>query len=116
MESFSPQPTCVNQILVYTCQVNTFSIFTVWRHTAFESLGFLVGTEESTTNTSDGRVIANFNFITNDEEQIVVSNLTILPPLNNLNGTNLNDTSLTCEGLTFLGTISGDAPILLFGE
>ena len=120
VESLFPQPTCVNEMLVYNCQTNFLSFLTTWRHAAFDSLRYFAGTEQSTLNTSDGRVVANF--ATNggsNAHQTVVSTLTILPPLNNLNGTNLNGTNVTCQGVFFLSTtltISGDAPILLVGK
>ena len=82
---------------------------------AFGSLEFVAGVEkESTMSTSNGRVIANFAM--NDEQQMVVSTLTILPPLNNLTGTNLNDTTLRCEGRHLVITIRPVVPILLFGK
>ena len=121
VESFFPQPSCVNEMLVYNCRVDSFSLLTRWRHTAFDILGFFPGTEQSTLNTSDGRVVANF--ATNggpNTQQTVVSTLTILPPLNNLNGTNLNGTNVTCQGVFFLVgetiVINGEAPILLVGK
>lgn len=115
LESLSPQPTCANQMLVYTCQVDFFFDSTVWRHIVFGSLEFIAGVEEeSTMSTSNGRVIANFAM--NDEQQMVVSTLTFLPPLNNLTGTNLNDTTLRCEGRHLLITIRPVVQILLFGK
>ena len=91
-----------------------------WRHNAFGLLVFIVNAEDvgSMMNSSDGRVIAN---LTMKEEtgafHMVASTLTIQPPLNDLNGTNLNGTTLTCEGLDSSATIRrGVTTIMLAGE
>ena len=99
--SLSPQPTCPNQVLVYNCQVQFPSLVIRWEHPGFETLGFTarddaVGTIKSA---SDGRVIANLTMNEGKSlHRMVASTLTIQPPLNDLNSTNLNGTNLICQG------------------
>ena len=67
---------------------------------------------------SDGRVVAN---LTMNEgtmtHRMVASTLTIHPLLDDLNGINLNGTTLMCEGLVIPDdTRSGIATIMLAGE
>ena len=114
--SLSPQPTCPN-LLVYSCEVNFPSLIIRWKLPRIGTLGFIavedaVGTK---TNTSDGRVVANLTMNEGTQaHRIMASILTIYPPLNDLNGTNLN---LTCEGFELqVGTRSGVLSIDLPGE
>ena len=99
--SLSPQPTCPNQVLVYDCQVQFPSLVIRWEHPGFETLGFIadIDTVGTIKGTSDGRVIANLTMNEGTSlHRMVASTLTIQPPLNDLNSTNLNGTNLTCEG------------------
>ena len=115
--SLTPQPTCPNQELVYSCEMNFPSLTIRWKLPRSEILGFIavedaVGTK---MNTSDGRVVANLTMNEGAESyRILASTLTIYPPLNDLNGTNLN---LTCEGFELeVGTRSDVVSIDLTGE
>ena len=122
LESQPPQPNCTNITLTFNCQL-TFSSFNIqWKHTKLESLGFLVGDESvgDTVKKADGRVVAILTM--KDSVQgsanrfLFSSTLTIHPPLNNVNNTNLNTTDITCEGIDLSGIRSRDAPISLYGE
>ena len=122
VEPLSPQPACLNELLVYHCQVEFPSLGITWRYTAFDSLGFVATDEEegSMMTSSDGRVVANLTMNEGTASHcMVASTLTIKPPLDDLNGTNLNGTTLTCscEGVEAPGgTSSGTATIMLAGE
>ena len=115
VEPLSPQPACLNELLVYHCQVEFPSLGITWRHTAFGTLEFIAvdDNEGRMMTSSDGRVVTN---LTMNEgtgvTRMMASTLTIQPPLNDLNGTNL-----TCNGYENLGsTRSGTATTVLAGE
>ena len=96
MVSLSPQPTCPNQVLMYNCEVQFPSLVIRWEHPGFETLGFTAGDDAVGTikSASDGRVIANLTMNEGkSSHRMVTSTLTIQPPLNDLNSTNLK-----CEG------------------
>ena len=120
VESVSQQPACPNQSLFYNCRVEFPSVGIAWVHNAFGRLAFIAVNEEEDRmmNSSDGRVVAN---LTMNEGmmtlRMVASTLTIQPPLNDLNGTNLNGTTLTCEGVNDqFENIDDTATIMLAGE
>jgi len=120
VEPLPPQPACLNEVLVYNCQVEFPSVSITWRHTAFGTLEFIATAEEegSMIISSDGRVVANLTMSEGTGlHRMVASTLTIQPPLDDLNGTNLNGTTLTCEGFESLSsTRSGTATVMLAGE
>lgn len=118
--SLSPQPTCPNQMLVYHCEVQFPSLILRWVHPGFGTIGFTAveDTVGTLKITSDGRVIAN---LTMNEgtmpHRMVASTLTIQPPLNDWNSTNLNGTNLVCEGLELNnGAKNASVTIDLTGE
>ena len=118
--SLSPQPTCPNRVLVYSCGVNFPSLIIQWEFPGFETLGFVAVEDAVDTirNTSDGKVVTNMTMTEGTEShRMMASTLTIHPPLNDLNGINLNGTNLTCEGFGVqVGTRSGVVSIDLTGE
>ena len=115
MVSLSPQPTCPNQVLMYNCEVQFPSLTIRWLHPDFETLGFTAAEDAVGTirNTSDGRVVANLTMNEGTQlHRMVASTLTIQPPLNDLNGTNL-----LCEGFGVQdGAITESVTIDLTGE
>lgn len=120
VEPLSPWPVCPNQVLVYDCQLEFQSLSIRWEHSEFGTLGFIASRDAvgATRMTSDGRVIAN---LTVNEglmpHRMVASTLRIQPPLNNLNGTNLNGTDLICQGFELEnGAKNGVATIVFRGE
>ena len=120
MESTS-QRSCPNEPLMFSCHINFPAISIRWQHPAFGELTFLstFAVEGEISNTSDGRVIANLTLQQGDGGGLfsLSSNLTILPPLNNLNNTTFNNTNITCIGNNGLSRVeSGVAPIMLQGE
>ena len=102
LESPSPHPTCPNQSLVYNCQLGFLATFMEWKHAQFGSLGFLAGArnEGDMVTSSDSRVVANLTMNREVEpgQFMMASTLTFFPPLNDLDGSTLNNTVLTCEG------------------
>jgi len=106
VESLSPQPFCPNQVLIYNCQLEFPSLALQWDHSEFGTLVFTASEDAVgvTRNTSDGRVVAN---LTKNEgtmsHRMMASTLTIHPPLNDLNGINLNDTNVECKGFELQG-------------
>jgi len=92
VESISPQPSCPNQELVYNCQVEFLSLTLRWEHSEFGSLGFSASDDAvgTTKMSSDGRFLANLTVNEGTMPlRMMASTLTIQPPLNDLNGTNL---------------------------
>ena len=115
----SQQPACPNQSLFYNCRVEFPSVVIAWVHNAFGRLAFIAGNEEEgrMMTSSDGRVVANLTMNEGMTLRMVASTLTIQPPLNDLNGTNLNGTTLTCEGVNDQAeTIDDTATIMLAGK
>lgn len=102
VEPLSPRPSCPIQALIYTCRVEFPSLVLRWEYSQFdETLGFTASDDAvgATRITSDGRVVANLTM--NDgtmSQRMMASTLTIYPPLNDLNGTNLNGTNVGCQG------------------
>ena len=118
--SLSPQPTCPNQMLAYRCEVPFPSLAIRWEHPEFGTLGFIpeydaVGTIK---NTSDGRVVVNLTMNERTmSHRMMASTLTVQPPLNDLNGINLNGTKLICQGFELQhGIITESVTIDLTGE
>ena len=96
VESLSPQPSCPNQELVYNCQVEFLSLTLRWEHSEFGALGFIASDDVvgTTRMSSDGRFLANLTVNEGTMSlRMMASTLTIQPPLNDVNGTNLK-----CEG------------------
>ena len=120
VESLTQQPTCPNDTLTFNCQLDFSSTFIQWKHTKLGTLAFIDSSKSvgETVDTAGGRIIANLtmNDIVEGAQSLFSSTLTIFPPLNNVNNTNLDNTSITCEGFGPNGFRSGSALISLFGE
>ena len=121
VESLTQQPTCPNDSLTFNCQLDFSSTFIQWKHTKLGSLVFIDNSKSvgDTVNTAGGRIVANLTRKDDgdtDSQSLFSSTLTIFPPLNNVNNTNLDNTSITCEGNGPSGFGIDVAPISLFGE
>ena len=117
LNSLSQQPTCPHHELIYNCQVQFPSLTIRWEHLGFETLGFTAAEDAVGTikNTSDGRVVANLTMNEGTQlHRMVASTLTIQPPLNDLNGINLNGTNLLCEGFGVQDGIRSDVDSIMF--
>ena len=110
----TPQPSCLNEPIVFVCMTDFDAVTIQWIHKAFDIPGFSVaGSVGDTRNNSDGRVVANLTIKTADSVFLLASTLTLYPPLN----TSLNNTNITCEGIdTKVVTGSGFAAIQLEGK
>ena len=120
LESLIPQPYCTNITLSFNCQLH-FSAFSIeWKHTKLGTLAFIDNSKPVgfTVDTAGGRIVANLttNDIVVGTQSLFSSTLTIFPPLNNVNNINLDNTNITCEGISPSGFRSGSVPISLYGE
>ena len=107
----TPQPSCLNEPIVFVCLPDFNAATIQWVHTAFGTLGFttLGSSVGNTTSTSDGQFVANLT-MKDANGALLASTLTINLPLN----TSLNNTMITCNGGS-TATISGFATIVLEG-
>ena len=111
----TPQPSCLNEPIVFVCMTDFGAVTIRWIHKAFNIPGFsVVGSSVGDTrNNSDGTVVANLTMKSADGVSLLASTLTLYPPLN----TSLNNTNITCEGTdTSVVTGSGFDAIQLEGK
>ena len=112
----TPQPSCVSENVNLICNVsNSSATFIRWNITELGNITFYTDLHEigNVTMLLD-RVIANLT----ETSGGLVSSLTILPPLNNIQNSNLNNTIINCTGgvdNTELYLMSG-AQIKLYGK
>ena len=122
LEAQPPQPSCTNSTLTLNCQLSFSSLSIQWVNS---SLGLRAELSSSnsvgdTVNIMDGRIIVNLTQKDPGDTGsrfLFSSTLTIYPPLNDFNNTNLNNSNIICRAVDRdLNLRSGDAPISLYGE
>ena len=105
---------CPNQLVQYECRISEPSFFLIWQQptVSVNLLEFSVlNSVNASVSTTDGKFTATLTEIVVDGIRIrFTSTLTVLPPLSDLNGT-----ELTCEGST-TGPVQDTITIILTGE
>ena len=111
----TPQPSCISEYLKLICNVNnSLAEFIRWNITITNSIIFYTQYEIGSVKTLFDRIITNLT----ETSDGFVSSLTIFPPLNNIENSDLNNTIINCTGgvySTELNEISG-AQIMLYGK
>ena len=124
MEFGTTQPSCIKDTLILTCRINSsLADFIEWeitlRTTSTQiTKKFTFSTERhsvgDTITKYNNRVTANLT----DNVTMLASSIRITPPLNNINGTSLNNTLIRCRGRNSneSNTTIVDTRIILEGE
>ena len=112
----TPQPSCVSEHLILACNVsNSSATFIRWDITGLGNIAFFTNTHKVGNETMlFGQIIATLTGTSGELKSI----LTIVPPLNNVQSNDVNNTIVNCTGgveSTEFNEIGG-AQIKLYGK